>query len=132
MRFERGTRRERRIDIAPLVDVVFLLLLFFMLTSRMISDPAILVDLPESETAQAVDPAETAISIDREGLVFVGDAAVPLELLADTLCARFAGAAKPAVRIRADEGAAVGVLIRVVDAVRLAGCESFTMETRRP
>ena len=78
------------LDIAPLVDVIFLLLLFFMLTSRMVSEPAIMIDLPDSSTAQVQTPSEVVISISDQGEIFLGEDPVELDSLTDTLGVRAA------------------------------------------
>ncbi len=133
MKFERGKRFSLRIDIASLVDVVFLLLLFFMLTSRLVVTPAIQVDLPDSATAEVQPPEEVVVSLSEQGQVYLGEEAVSLEglpLAIGQLLDQGAGQGlEMAVRVRADRDAAVGMLIRVVDGLKLGGCTSFSIET---
>ena len=68
-------------DIAPLVDVVFLLLLFFMLTSHLMQEPAIKIKLPESKTAEAKDERVKTILITKNGEIYFMDKRVDLRNL---------------------------------------------------
>lgn len=129
MKFERGKRFAPRIDIAPLVDVVFLLLLFFMLTSRLVSMPAIQVDLPDSATAEVTPPQDLVVSISAQGQVYVGEDLVSLDSLPQAVQSLLGRGEDRGVRVRADRDAAVEVLIRVVDGLKLGGCTSFSIET---
>jgi len=132
MEFERRRRKNGRIDLAPLVDIVFNLLLFFLITYSISLDPAIRVRLPESETAEARAEEPIVISLTREGGVFLGDRPVALEELGGALQAGLRLVPERAVRIRADREAAVGLLVQVIDRVRTAGCSAFSVVTERP
>lgn len=131
MEFTRRRRSHRYIDMAPLVDVVFLLLLFFMLTFHMIMEPAIKIQLPTSRTAAAHTQNQIVVSISRQGVVYVGDQAVALPHLAALIRQRLKAAREPSVTIKADRAASVGLLVQVVDGVRLAGCAKFSIVTER-
>jgi biopolymer transport protein ExbD len=132
MEFERRRRRNGRIDIAPLVDIVFNLLLFFVITYNIASDAAIRVRLPESTTAESRADEPIVISLAREGGIFIGEQPVSLEELPAAVRAELGLLAEPIVKIRADQEAAVGLLIKVVDGVRLAGCPAFSIVTAKP
>ncbi len=130
MKFERRKQFTAPLDIAPLVDVIFLLLLFFMLTSRMVSEPAIMIDLPDSSTAEVQTPSEFVVSISDQSEIFLGEDPIALDDLPDTLRVRLQQESNPVVHLRADQEVEVGLLIRVVDSVKLSGCSSFSIETK--
>ncbi|MEJ5358328.1 MAG: biopolymer transporter ExbD [Desulfobacterales bacterium] len=132
MEFERRRRKNARIDLAPLVDIVFNLLLFFLITYSISLDPAIRVRLPESETADARAEEPIVISLTREGGVFLGDRPLSLGELAPALRADLSLLPERAVRIRADREAAVGLLVQLIDRVRQAGCSAFSVVTESP
>lgn len=132
MEFERRRRRNGRIDLAPLVDIVFNLLLFFLITYSISLDPAIRVRLPESTTAESRADEPLVVSLTREGGVFLGDRPLALEELAPALQANLNVVAERAVRIRADREASVGLLVQVIDRVRQAGCQAFSVVTEAP
>jgi len=129
MEFERRRRRHTHMDIAPLVDVVFELLLFFMLTSHFLGEPAIKVRLPEFQTAQLLDEGELLITVTRGGQVYLGEERVEIEGLRPALNKAQRAGPIESVRIRSDRDASVGLLMRVVDEVRGAGIKSFAIST---
>ena len=129
MEFERRRRRHTHMDIAPLVDVVFQLLLFFMLTSHFLGEPAVKVRLPASQTAQVVEEGELVITVTREGEVYLGAERIELEALGVALKEAKESGAASSVRIRSDKEASVGLLIGVIDQVRGAGIKDFAIST---
>ena len=72
MEFERK-RYHVHLDIAPLVDVVLNLLLFFMLTSHLIEEPAIKIRLPDSTTAESMREISRTITITKNGELYFMD-----------------------------------------------------------
>jgi biopolymer transport protein ExbD len=130
MKFERRKRYSALLDIAPLVDVIFLLLLFFMLTSRMVSAPAIVIDLPHSCTAEVHTPSKVIITITDQGELFLGETPVAFENFVDTLRMLHRQQKDTlAVHLRVDNEVDVGLLVRVVDYIKMSGCASFSIET---
>ncbi len=132
MEFERHRHRNGRIDMAPLVDIVFNLLLFFVITYNITADAAIRVRLPESTTAESWADEPIVISLTREGEIFIGEQPVSLEDLPAAVQSGLMLRPEPSVKIRADQEAAVGLLIKVVDGVRLSGCAIFSIVTQKP
>lgn len=132
MEFERRRRRNGRIDIAPLVDIVFNLLLFFVITYNIAADSAIRVRLPESTTAESTADEPIVISVTRAGEDFIGEQPVAIEDLPAAVQAASGMPLGIGVKIKADQEAAVGILIKVVDGVRLSGCTTFSIVTQTP
>jgi biopolymer transport protein ExbD len=132
MEFERRRQRNGRIDIAPLVDIVFNLLLFFVITYNIAADAAIRLRLPESTTAESRAEELIVISLTREGEIFIGEQLVSMEELPAAVQAALSLQSEPSVKIRADQEAAVGLLIKVVDGVRLSGCTNLNIVTQKP
>jgi biopolymer transport protein ExbD len=118
-------------NVAPLVDVVFLLLLFFMLTSQLIREPAIKVNLPGSRTAQTQHEQIKTISITKNGEVYFMDKRVDIGNLQKAIAASVHDVGKDFLRIKADREADVGILVNVIDEVKLAGITNFSIVTER-
>ena len=129
MEFERRRYNHSYMNIAPLVDVVFLLLLFFMLTSRLIQEPAVKVRLPESKTATTEQETIKTITITRGGKIFFMDREVRLKGLQRAVRESLTNGEKGSLRIKADRDAGVGLLVNVIDEVRLAGIKDFSIVT---
>lgn len=117
----RGSPPLSDINVTPLVDVMLVLLVIFILTAPLMAS-SIRLDLPSTEAAQASQPIHLiALSIDREGRVFLGDEAVGL----DELAVRLSGPARanPAteVQLRADRVVPYGRVVEVMGVAQKAG-----------
>jgi len=130
MEFERK-RYHVHLDIAPLVDVVLNLLLFFMLTSHLVEEPAIKIKLPDSNTAESIRETSKTITITKHGELYFMDKRVDLENLRVAIQESLPEREKGFLRIKADREVEVGLLVRVIDEVRLAGVKNFSVVTEK-
>jgi biopolymer transport protein ExbD len=119
----------KTIDIAPLVNVVFLLLIFIMLTGSLISQPGMKVDLPRTVTSEAVKPQNLEVLITADNAAYLNGKAVT-----DTeLKAAFAQLAKRSltVLIKADRRAQLGRAVMIWDMARSAGVSQVNIATNQ-
>ena len=130
MEFERK-RYHVHLDIAPLVDVVLNLLLFFMLTSHLIEEPAIKIRLPDSTTAESMREISRTITITKYGELYFMDKRVDLKNLRVAIQYSLPDREKGFLRIKADKEVDVGLLVSVIDEVRLSGVKNFSIVTER-
>ena len=130
MEFERRRHKHDFVNIAPLVDVVFLLLLFFMLTSHLIQEPAIKIKLPESKTAEAQDDRMKTIFITKNAEIYFMDKRVDIGNIQRAI-QESSGIKKDFLRIKADRETDVGLLVNVIDEVKLSGITNFSIVTER-
>ncbi len=131
MEFERRRHNHTHINIAPLVDVVFLLLLFFMLASHIMQEPAIKIKLPESKTAEAQKNTVKTVYISKDGDLYFMDKKVDLKDLQTTIKGSLKDIEHDFVRIKADRESDVGILVSVIDEIRLAGVRNYSIMTER-
>jgi len=134
MEFERRSRLRPRLSVAPLVDVVFLLLIFFLLTSSFDKREAMQLDLPTAQSGPPVEEAAIRVSLSADGSTQVNGRSVPAADLKAELERRLdAGqVAAAGVHLRADREVPVGELVRVMDAVRQAGGHALSLATISP
>ena len=129
MNFRRGLKRRPHtlLDMTPLVDVVFQLLIFFLLTSTYVQQGAsststVPVELPESSlNASQEAPSELIISISEEGAVYVGDEQVSLDELAQRLARVAQSKPDTIVLVRGDQRVPYGRVGQVMSIVRASG-----------
>ena len=121
MKFRRRPPRKARIEIIPMIDTVFFLLVFFMMASlSMTVHGGIPVNLPRAAKAEAAR-APVSISISREGVIYLEREAIePAELTA-RLQERVRSEPEVSVVIEADTDALHGRVVDAMDAARLAG-----------
>ena len=130
MRFKRHLKLERTlrtIDIAPLIDVVFLLLIFFMLTSSFIFQPGIKVRLPRAITSEMLSEENALITVTAENLVYYNQRLVTLKELSSTL--KTIASARLPVLIKADRKASLGRIVEVWDICRKEGVSQVNIAT---
>lgn len=124
--FHRRGAIARPLELTPLIDVVFLLLIFFLLTSVFV-ESGIPLKLPEAATVVAAKEPGIVLSISPNGKVLIHEKEVMLNALDDVLRAAVAQGARARVLIRGDVTARYGVFVEVVDACRAAGVSNVSL-----
>ena len=124
-----GVSKRARIEMVPLIDMFFLLLVFFIFgVFSMTMQQGILVELPAAATSAASKEEAIAVSVTADGGVFLDGEPVTLERLPDGLAARAHGA-NPLVLIQADQATAHGQVVSVLDRVRQSGLSRVSLQT---
>lgn len=121
MEFEGRSRVQEQLSIAPLIDVVFLLLLFFMVTSSFHQPEAIELDLPSSTTSTPDQDRPTEIAVNADGIIHLDGSELDLDSLKAAVAEKVAGDSATVFAVRTDAGAVVQLMVDVLDAVRAGG-----------
>ncbi len=125
---------KKGIELAPMVDVVFLLLAYFLINSTLARTPAIRMDLPKSQTSSYVSDEAVDVLVRENGEIMVGGAKVPEKELArvlkETLTKR-SGTKPPEINIKGEGKTDYQRIINVIDQVRKAGLTNFNLTTTR-
>ena len=133
MILERRLRPNVNVDLTPLIDVVFQLVIFFMITSVFKTTPGIPVDLPGSSTAEPTSVAELRVVIRSESEIWVGpdrtDAA-GLSALVGKALENARGDATVAT-IEGDSSVSYALMVAALDALRANGVDSVGLVARR-
>ncbi|HLV12575.1 MAG TPA: biopolymer transporter ExbD [Trueperaceae bacterium] len=117
-------------DLTPMVDVVFLLIIFFMLTTTFITvESGLPVDLPQAQTAVTSPSDLPTVSIDGFGEVYFGGTRVTEAELPALVSQALQETGQTAVVLRADSAAQHGQAVRVMDLLRQAGAERIVIAT---
>ena len=130
MEFEGRKRINTHLNIAPLIDVVFLLLIFFMLSSHFITQPGIKISLPEAATAKLHSEEDIIIFITRDNKLYLNEEEVSLETLLNKLRVKIAEIKKKTVIIKADEKIDLGLAVKVMDIAKQAEAEGIVISTK--
>jgi len=133
MKFE-GVRRSSDVpNLTPLIDIVFLLLVFFLLTAHFVRDEGIAIQLPEAESAVASDDdLLVEVLVDAEGRIHLDKQEVPSDQLERRIRVALDGKEKKWVTLRGDRGTQLQIVVSVLDAARRAGAESVDVVTEKP
>ncbi len=130
MEFEGRRRVSTRLNIAPLIDVVFLLLIFFMLSSHFVTQPGIKITLPSAATAKLHAEEDIIISITEDSNLYLNEKLVTLENLLKQLKMEIVKTEKKTVIIKADEKIDLGLAVKVMDLARQAEAERLIISTK--
>ena len=125
-----GRNLVSQINVAPLADVMLVLLIIFMVVTPIIVEP-IRLQLPRSETARAQPDMEkaTVITLAAGGGLYLDNVPLPEELLAGRVAARAASDPTRPVLVKADEAVDYGAVLRVMSVCRQAGIEQVALVT---
>ena len=124
MELEHGLKQ---IDIAPLIDIVFQLLIFFMLTSSFVIQPGIKVNLPKALTSEVVKLENLEILVTSENVVYLNGRVVNTQELKVIL--KISGKKAQTILIKADKRASLGRVVEIWDLARDMGVTQINIAT---
>ncbi len=129
MEFRRRRRLERRLDITALIDVVLLLVIFFMISTSFIVQPGIKVKLPQAGTKEEGTPEDLVVLVTKEGDLYYGDTKVTDQELRDRLGRDVRAEGNSVLIIKADEEAMHGRVVKVMDMAKTEGINRLAIAT---
>lgn len=129
---KRFSGRGPEVNITPLVDVVFILLIFFAVTTSFIYLGGIKVELPKAATATDVDKAIVRVLVNKDNNIFIDGSPVNEAALAGALRQARENKPEASLVIEADKGSMHGVVITVIDQGKQAGFDRFAIATENP
>ncbi|MGM0535660.1 MAG: ExbD/TolR family protein [Pseudomonadota bacterium] len=117
------------INLTPMLDVVFIMLIFFIVTTSFIKESGVEIERPESSAASPQADAQLMVAITPEGAVWVDGQAVDAHRVGEEVAALVSD--DGGVVIQADREATTGLLIEVMDRIRQAGVEQVAVAASR-
>ncbi len=123
-------RRERKpaqIDMAPMLDMVFILLIFFLVTTSFVRDSGVEVERPSAATAESVGQSGLRFGIDVENHIFVDGHQIDLRTIRAVSERFLAQNPEGSIVIVVDKRVATGLTIKVLDQCRLAGAQRIAV-----
>ena len=123
----RRKQKDMGIEMGPLMDIVFILLIFFVVTSSFTRETGVDVTKPQAQSASQLEKENLLIAITREGTIHMNERQVDLASLQDILKQSLAKALDREAVVIADKGAETGVLVQVIDMCNLAGVKKVSI-----
>lgn len=120
---------EQAIDLTPMLDVVFIMLIFFIVTASFIKETGIEVNRPDASTAQSKDNASILIALNGNGEIWIDKRRIDVRAVRPNIERLRAENPEGAVVIQADEKATADTIIKVMDAAREAGVFDVSLAT---
>jgi biopolymer transport protein ExbD len=117
-------------SMTPLLDVVFILLIFFAVSTSFLYIGGINVNLPKAETTEETENISVRVTVTKAGELFINDRLIPADTLPSALQEAHKNSASVLV-IEGDKEAAHGLVVEIIDIGKLAGFERFAIATEK-
>lgn len=129
MKFGKKKKRKVLINITSLIDVLFLLLIFFMVSSTFIENPGMDLELPESESSTLKEIKDLILQINPDGRLFLNSREVYDSTLESSLQTEHLKNPEAALILKADKNVIHGRVVQVMDAARKLGITKLIIAT---
>ena len=131
MRLPASAKKKARIEIIPMIDTMFFLLVFFMIaTLAMTIQHGMPVSLPTAESSTDKITEYVSLTLTREGMLYYNKEAITLQELEMRLANLQQSSSAPSLLINADEQVPHGQVIKVMDLIRLSGITTMSIATK--
>jgi len=131
-----ATRRSRRsateLNMAPLIDMVFILLIFFLVTTSFVKETGIEVNRPTAATAASQSKATILIAIDPANRIYMDHREIDVRAVRANVERALAENPEGAVVVVADRASSTGMAIEVMDGCRMAGAKNVSLAASLP
>ena len=130
MNFRTAAKEEVRIELTPLIDIIFQLVLFFMVSTTFDQDPAIDIALPESSSQQVVSKdVSTEIWIDKKGTILVDQLSVSSSELASMVQQKLKKNKDLLIIVNADQNVEHQKVVSLIDELQQIGVKKISIGT---
>jgi len=131
MRFRQKSQNVDTVDVSPLIDMVFILLIFFMVTTTFVKDMKLELNRPSAASASLASTKVLRVYIDNSSEIYVDNQPIKLWALQSKLRDMLRSATEKSVLIVTDTDIPVNVLIDVVDECRQSGAKDVAVSTTK-
>lgn len=129
MRIHDKAKKKVQINITSLIDVLFILLIFFMVTSTFLEQPGMKLELPKAKSAQVEQIENLIIYIDRQMQIYLNDKPVAVDRLESQLKETIEGNENPTLVLRADRAVPHGLVVTIMDIAKQVGVKRLVVGT---
>jgi biopolymer transport protein ExbD len=120
------------LNMAPLIDMIFILLIFFLVTTSFVKESGVEVERPIAESTIAKAQTNLIIAVTQDGRVFAEKNVIDIRSVRSYMERFVAESPQGTVVIAADQGSMTGLVIQVLDACRAAGIKNVSVAARLP
>jgi len=125
----RYDNEETELDLTPMLDVVFIMLIFFIVTTSFVKESGITINPPAAATSEKQESANIFVAINDKGDVWIDRRQVDVRTVRSIVARLHASNPEGAVVIQADKNSRTETLMQVMDQVRLAGVSNVAVAT---
>lgn len=125
-------RADAEINMMPLIDMIFILLIFFLVTASFVRESGVEVNRPKAATAEAREAVGMVVGITGDGRVFIDHQEVDVRRVRGLVEVFLAENVDGGIIIDADSACTAGRMVAVLDQCRMAGANNIAVSARRP
>lgn len=129
--FNQNTEEDVQVDLTPMLDVVFILLIFFIVSTSFVKESGLEVSRPSAKSASTQDNAHILVAISSSNDVWIQNRQVDIRAVRSNIERLKAESPDGGVVIQADKGSETNTLIEVMDQVKLAGIEDISIAAKK-
>jgi biopolymer transport protein ExbD len=118
---------ENSVDLTPMLDVVFIMLIFFIVTSSFVKESGIEINRPKAKSAVQVKKGNILVAVNPHGEIYIDKRMVDLSAVRANIERLHAEMPQSAVVVQADNESKSGMLIKVIDQIKLAGIDNVSV-----
>lgn len=122
-------KEETEINLTPMLDVVFIMLIFFIVTTSFVKESGIEVNRPSAQTSSQKSKANIIIAIKNDSEIWIDKRMVDIRAVRANIERLKASNSQNSIVIQSDKEAKTGTLVKVMDQVRLAGITNISIST---
>lgn len=126
-RYSSDSSDETAIDMTPMLDIVFIMLIFFIVTTSFVKEAGIEVSRPSANSAQVVKKGNIMVAVGAAGDVWVDKHRIEVDAVRANIERLRAESPDGAVVIQADQEANAGVVVKAMDQIKMAGVENISI-----
>lgn len=130
MQFRARPKRKVFLNITSLIDVLFLLLIFLMVSTTFLEQPGIKLELPEAQSAAIIEQKEFMLFVNKEGTIFLNDTEIAIENLEAKIKEVLPEMEKGTIILKADQDLSHGLVVRLMDIVKKSGVKKLIIGTK--
>nr|WP_086938062.1 biopolymer transporter ExbD [Thaumasiovibrio occultus] len=128
----RRQREEAQVDLTSMLDIVFIMLIFFIVTSSFVNESGIDVNRPQASNAVSQKEAGIFVAVTANNEIYIDKRLIDQERIQPTLERLLLDKPETALVIQADEDASSGTVVRVMDAAQSAGITQIALAAEQP
>jgi biopolymer transport protein ExbD len=132
MQLSNKPKKKIILNITSLIDVLFILIIFFVVSSTFLEQPGIKINLPEAATSETHAVQKVMLYIDEEEHLFLNDEPVEKESVAERVEQLISAQTDKSIVLKADDKVSHGLVIRIMDALRKKGVYKIVVSTTKP
>jgi len=131
MRFRQKKEADQAVDISPLIDMVFILLIFFMVSTTFVKDMKLELERPGASSATRASSKVIKVYIDSQAQTYIDNQPIKVWAIQSKLREMLRAATEKSVLVVTDEKVAVEKLIEVVDQCRMSGAKDVAVAAKK-